>query len=170
MYNTRLNQYVTLIDIENMNFEIDQNLEKLRSLKEKYIRLNREYGNKYINAKEKLNDIIDDYYSCPYPMFHKIADLLSSNYEAIINSFIMIERHCKGNTYTKRLSNAPIEALNRIVKDMKSNGWGYRNFEHLRNRFLFSQRENNTILTTPKLLEEVIPLTGVHRGSYSKHK
>jgi len=72
-------------------FEIDPNLKKLLYLKEKYIHFNKEYGNNYINAKEKLNDIIDEYYSCPYPMFHKIADLLSSNYEAIINSFIMIE-------------------------------------------------------------------------------
>lgn len=170
LYNTRLKQYVTLYDIENMIFEIDPNLKELRALKEKYIHFNKEYGNNYIDAKDKLNDIINDYNSCPFTTFHKIAELLSANYEPIVNSFIMVERHCKGNTYIKRLSNAPIEALNRIVKDMKRNGRGYRNFEHLRNRFLFSQRESLAILPTPKLLEEVIPSTGVHRGTYNKHK
>ncbi|MBQ3612360.1 MAG: transposase [Firmicutes bacterium] len=34
----------------------------------------------------------------------------------------------------------PIEALNRKAKDLKRSGRGYRNFDHLRNRFLFSTR------------------------------
>ena len=35
---------------------------------------------------------------------------------------------------------------------MKRNGRGYQNFSHLRNRFLFSQRENAAILGVPKPL------------------
>lgn len=42
--------------------------------------------------------------------------------------------------YDSRLSNGPIESLNRKAKDLKRSGRGYRNFAHLRNRFLFSTR------------------------------
>ena len=38
----------------------------------------------------------------------------------------------------------PAEVLNRIVKGMKRDGRDYKNFEHLRNRFLYSQRANTS--------------------------
>lgn len=44
--------------------------------------------------------------------------------------------------YETRLSNSPIESLNRKAKDLKRLGRGYRNFSHLRNRFLFATRLN----------------------------
>ena len=65
-------------------------------------------------------------------------------------------------------TNGPVEALNRIVKDMKRNARGYKNFNHLRNRFLYSQRANASILGTPKPLDEVLNETGIKRGSYTK--
>ena len=52
----------------------------------------------------------------------------------------MTERVGNGNVYESRLSNGPIEALNRKAKDLKRSGRGYRNFQHLRNRFLFATR------------------------------
>ena len=57
----------------------------------------------------------------------------------------MTERVDKGNVYESRLSNGPIESLNRKAKDFKRSGRGYRNFEHLRNRFLFSTRNAPTL-------------------------
>ena len=54
----------------------------------------------------------------------------------------MTERVGKGNVYESRLSNGPIESLNRKAKDLKRSGRGYRNFEHLRNRFLFATRND----------------------------
>ena len=66
--------------------------------------------------------------------------LLYKHREHIINSFIMVERIGDGSVYESRLSNGPIEALNRKAKDLKRSGRGYRNFDHLRNRFLFSSR------------------------------
>ena len=80
----------------------------------------------------------------------------------------MVERHLEGEDHIKRLSNGPAEALNRIVKDMKRNGRGYQNFSHLRNRFLFSQRENDAILGVPKPLEEIANPTNKTRGPYRK--
>ncbi len=167
-FNRKLNRYVTIGDIERMLFEIDPHLEDIRDLKEKYIRFNKQYGNRHKDARNKLNYIISEYECCPYKMYHTIALSLRTHFDSIVNSFIMVERHCKGDDYIKRLSNGPIEALNRIVKDMKRNGRGYRNFDHLRNRFLFSQRDNATILGVPKSIEEVAVRTGQKRGPYKK--
>jgi len=65
--------------------------------------------------------------------------------EPIINSFVMVEKYGPGGIYNSRLSNGPIESLNRKVKDLKRLGRGFRNFEHFRNRFLYATR-NNPIL------------------------
>ena len=97
------------------------------------------------------------YRSCDYRFFHEIADTLLAYTEQIINSFIMIERIDRdGALYESRLSNGPMESLNRIPKDMKRIGRGYLNFEHIRNRFLFARRKNAAILAVPKTLDEVL--------------
>lgn len=169
-YNKKLRRYISISEIENMLFNIDPNLSKLRDLKEKYIRFNKQFGGKHSEASQRLTYIIEDYRNCPYQIFHKIADSLEYHYQQIINSFIMVERHLKGEEHIKRLSNGPAEALNRIVKDMKRNGRGYQNFDHLRNRFLYSQRENAAILGVPKSLEDIANPTNKTRGHYRKKK
>lgn len=103
-------------------------------------------------------------------MFHEVADTLTYHFESIVNSFIMVERLCCDGIHLTRLSNGPVESLNHIAKDIKRNGHGYRNFEHLRNRFLFSQRKNASVLAVPKSLDEVVPDTGIKRGLYKKHE
>ena len=50
----------------------------------------------------------------------------------------MVEKIGNGKIYDTRLSNGPIESLNRKVKDLKRLGRGFRNFEHFRNRFLYA--------------------------------
>ena len=57
----------------------------------------------------------------------------------------MVEKYGAGKIYDSRLSNGPIESLNRKVKDLKRLGRGYRNFEHFRNRSLFATRNNPVI-------------------------
>ena len=47
-----------------------------------------------------------------------------------------------GNSIVSRLSNGPIESMNRKVKDLKRLGRGFRNFDHFRNRFLFASRSD----------------------------
>ena len=62
--------------------------------------------------------------------------------EPIINSFIMVEKCGPGGLYDSRLSNGPIESLNRKVKDLKRMSRSFRSFEHFRNRFLYATRSN----------------------------
>ena len=54
----------------------------------------------------------------------------------------MVERLGPDGIYNSRLSNGPIESLNHKEKDLKRLGRGFRNFEHMRNRFLFATRKN----------------------------
>lgn len=102
-------------------------------------------------------------------MFEEVANALSEYKSAIINSFILLERYDRnGVVITSRLSNGPMESLNRVPKDMKRQGRGYSNFDHIRNRFLFAMRKNATILAHPKAIKEVKVHTGRKRGTYKK--
>lgn len=83
------------IDIYN----IDPNLAELRNLKEKYIRFNKQFGGKHTEASDRLQYIIEDYRNSTYPMFHRIAESLTYHRQAIVNSFIMVERHLKDDAH-----------------------------------------------------------------------
>lgn len=74
--------------------------------------------------------------------FRDFASLLEKFEDPIVNSFIMVKKIGNGKIYDARLSNGPIESINRKVKDLKRLGRGFRNFEHFRNRFLFATRQN----------------------------
>ena len=54
----------------------------------------------------------------------------------------MVEKHGAVKVYNSRLSNDPIESINRKVKDLKRLGREFRNFEHFLNRFLYATRQN----------------------------
>lgn len=167
-YVPRLGYYVDVHKLEYMLFSIDPNLRDFRRLKEKYIRFNNEYGDNAKKARPALNNLIHEYRFSGYKLFRDIADTLDSNFESIINSFIVMERHCSDGTHISRLSNGPMESLNRITKDMKRNGRGFRNFEHLRNRFLFAERKNAQMLSTPLPPDRYQVKTGITRGPYKK--
>lgn len=132
-------------DYQDALFQLDPNLQELRDLKEMYIRFNDRNAGRPMDARIELDDLIGKYYQSSNPIFIDFADLLVRNHDYIINSFVMVERHGAGNIYNSRLSNGPIESLNRKIKDLKRLGRGYRNFEHFRARFLYATR-NNPIL------------------------
>ena len=132
-------------DYEDSLFQIDPNLRELRDLKEMYVRFNYHNAGKPMDARIGLDALIDKYLHCSNPIFMDFADLLIRYHDYIINSFIMVEKLGPGKIYTSRLSNGPIESLNRKAKDLKRLGRGYRNFEHFRTRFLYAARDNPVI-------------------------
>ena len=158
-----------IYDYEHELFKIDQNLAVFRDLKEMYIDFNNKYVGNPKEARKGLDDILLAYRNSGFKMFEEIADTLDNYKEQILNSFIMIERTCRSDTRLRRLSNGPMESLNRIPKDMKRHVRGYGNFEHIRNRFLFSQRKNAAILAVPKPWKDVCFRTDNTRGPYKKH-
>ena len=167
-YNHKLGYILDLMDIEHLLFNIDPDLKQLRRLKDKYIIFNNSFGDSPKKARPALRQLIQEYRNSGYPMFKDIADTLDYHFESIINSFIVMKRYCESGTHLSRLSNGPMESLNRIAKDLKRNARGFRNFEHLRNRFLFAERKNSQILASPLPPEKYQVKTGIKRGPYKK--
>ena len=147
-------------DYEEKFFRIDPSLKELRDLKERYTRFNTINAGKPQKAAAELDQLIEEYAHCDQDIFVRFSKLLKRHREAIINSFILIERLDKdGNSIVSRLSNGPIESMNRKAKDLKRLGRGYRNFDHLRNRFLYATRmdpelngQEQTPLDAPRTL------------------
>lgn len=129
-------------DYEDALFNIDPKLREFRDLKEIYVRFNARNTGNPIAASRELPDIISHFRSSNHDIFKEFADLLERYQSPIINSFVMVEKHGYGKIYDSRLSNGPMESLNRKIKDLKRLGRGYKNFEHFRNRFLYSTRNN----------------------------
>ena len=127
-------------DYEDALFRIDPNLKDFRELKELYISFNSRNAGNPVSAKTELDTLIHLYSQSSHEMFRTFASLLEKYKEPIINSFIMVEKIGNGKMYESRLSNGPIESINRKVKDLKRMGRGFMNFEHFRNRFLYSAR------------------------------
>ena len=168
-FDHKFNCYMSVYDYEYELFKIDSNLAVFRDLKERYISFNNKYVGNHKAAASGLNEIIQIYRDSGFKMFEDIADSLQTHRERIINSCIMIERIDKAGNHLRRLSNGPMESLNRIPKDMKRHARGYGNFYHIRNRFLFSQRKNAAILAAPKPWKDVYFSTGKVRGPYRKN-
>ena len=145
-------------DYEDSLFRIDPNLKDFRDLKELYIQFNSRNAGKTIEARKELEELILTYQNSEHEIFRDFASLLVTYKDYIINSFVMVEKHGFGKVYESRLSNGPIESINRKVKDLKRSGRGYRNFEHFRNRFLYSARQapvlNGVVDFTPVLYLE----------------
>ena len=129
-------------DYEDDLFRIDPNLRELRDLKELYISFNSRNAGNPVNAAREIDTVIGTYQGCGQSIFENFSNLLIKYREPIINSFVMIEKLGRNGKYKSRLSNGPIESINRKVKDLKRNGRGFRNFEHFRNRFLYATRSD----------------------------
>ena len=127
-------------DYEDALFRIDPKLREYRELKEKYVQFNTRNAGNPSEARKEMQVLIQEYRSSEHEIFREFASLLEKFEDPIINSFIMVEKIGDGRIYDSRLSNGPIESMNRKVKDLKRLGRGFRNFEHFRNRFLYATR------------------------------
>lgn len=137
---THFGRMMNTYSYEDCLFRYVPRLRTLRDLKEMYISFNTRNAGDPINAAKELDELILHYRNCNDSIFKDFAGTLYRYRNPIITSFVMVEKCGPGGIYDARLSNGPIESLNRKVKDLKRSGRGYRNFEHFRNRFLFSTR------------------------------
>lgn len=129
-------------------YKVDQRLFTLRNLKEEYIRFNKRNEGNPETARLELNKIIRLYKDSGDSIFIAFANTLTTYFDSIVNSFVMVKKHGPGGIYDSRLSNGPIESINRVIKDMKRNSRGYRNFDHFRTRFLYAARSSPVIDAT----------------------
>ena len=151
-----LHHMMNTYDYETELSRISPRLRILRDAKEKYIQFNSRNAGHPMQASKELDPLVDYYQKCNDILFKQFAILLSRYREPIINSFVVVEKHGIGGLYDSRLSNGPIESLNRKVKDLKRLGRGFRNFDHLRNRFLYATR-NSPSLSNPHYGNANIP-------------
>lgn len=141
---SHFHRLMNTFDYEDALFRIDPKLQEFRDLKEIYIQFNNRNAGFPLKAKDELNELIPVYKSSDHEIFQNFGELLEKYQDFIINSFIMVEKNGAGKIYDSRLSNGPIESINRKVKDLKRIGRGFRNFEHFRNRFLYATRQSPT--------------------------
>lgn len=135
--------YMNTVEYRHRFFEINPRLIKLRIFRNKYVEFNKRNAGKPQKAALELEALIEEYRNSDDEIFERFARLLKRYKQPIINSFILLERiGSNGDTVVSRLSNGPMEAMNRLIKDLRREAHGFRNFENLRNRFLFASRNN----------------------------
>lgn len=123
-YNHKLKAYLNTYAYEEMLFQLDDNLMKIRRLKEKYIEFNNTKEKDLNKVNDFLTDLISYYSHSTLAMFREFSKLLETYKQEIVNSFIYITDN-KGNE--RRLSNGPMEGYNRTPKDFKRNSRGLSN-------------------------------------------
>ena len=135
--------YMNTAEYERKFFEIDPRLGRLRTLRNKYVEFNKRNAGKPQKAAAEIEILIEEYKNSGDEIFERFARLLKKYKQPIINSFILLERMVgNGDAIVARLSNGPMEAMNRLIKDLRRLAHGFRSFEHLRNRFLFASRND----------------------------
>ena len=172
--NRRLGEYVNTKDIVDKFLALDNDFLKIKILKEKYIEFNNSIDENEEELNNKLNNLINEYKNSDYQMFKDFGALLDNNKEGILNSFTRFKVKSKtDNTieFYKRLSNGPMEGFNRTPKDMKRQARGFTNFDFVRNRILWSTRQDASFLGSPIPLNEIKEKhKSPKRGPYKKNK
>ena len=135
-----------------------------------YEEFNNEYVNKPDQAAAALDQLIDVYNNSGNEIFIRFAGLLKRYHDPIVNSLICVRQEDteKCITRLRRLSNGPIESFNNGPSVFRSNSHGVTNFEFVRNRILWSERDDAPIHAVPKSEKEVHTYTGRKRGPYTK--
>lgn len=165
--------YMNTAEYERKFFEIDPRLERLRALRNKYVEFNKRNAGKPQKAALEIEVLIEEYKNSEDEIFERFARLLKKYKQPIINSFILLERTVSnGDAIVARLSNGPMEAMNRLIKDLRRLAHGFRSFKHLRNRFLFASRTDpvlNGRIHTKSTSERSLRFSGtVHRDTQRK--
>lgn len=166
-YNRHFKYLMDTYAYEERFFKAFPSLRAMRNLKDQYILFNQKYEGDPSSAAAQLDHLIDLYQQSDFEELHDFSALLKKYRQPIINSFVLMDKRANPNLKF-RMSNGPIESLNRKPKDQKRNARGFRNFQHARNRFLFAARMNAPILAIPKEKEAVANPTHVKRGPYKK--
>lgn len=151
-YNPHFKRYMDTYSIEEEFFKLHKDFYEIRELKEEYVQFNNlKVSNDNLmidldNIAAQLVGLITNYENSHIRIFNDFSKTLNKNFEPIVNSFTFINKIAGENSHMVRLSNGPIESLNRKAKDLKRNSRGYLNFNNFRNRFLFCTRRDSSII------------------------
>lgn len=141
-YNKKMKRHLNFYDILDMILHIDDDLLKLYNLKYKMDQFYKKCT--YEKAKKELNQIIIEFRESGLVEMVAFSDTLVRWKQEIINSFIIVDE--KNN---KKLNNGIIENRNKVIKQLKHNSNGYKNWERFRNRTLYVLNEDATFRLNP---------------------
>ncbi|MEG0528634.1 MAG: ISL3 family transposase, partial [Longicatena sp.] len=141
-YNKALSSYCNYYDIYDMMLTIDPELEIAMNLKYKFDQFYKTAT--YENSKEQLEDLIIEFSSCGINELVNFANTLKRWKKEIINSFIIIDKDSK-----RKMNNGIIENRNKIIKQIKHNSNGYRNWSRFRTRALYVLNDDTTFRIEP---------------------
>ena len=144
--------------IINYCLSIDPELKLAYDLKEAYREFN--FTADVTNAEEKLNELIELFKKSKIKEYIPFWSMLQNWKTEIINSF---------NRYNdKRISNGPMERVNRDIKLIYEISFGSTNFERIRNRIMYCLNDNAPILGNKKY--KTNKTIGKKRKPYRKQK
>lgn len=152
--NRHFDRYLNYYDIREMLLKIDNELTEVYDLKLDLREFYKE--NTFETAKENINDLIQKFLTSSIEEMNAFGRTLVKWKEEIINSFIIIKYEYKINrddgtvaVHNRRINNALIENRNKVIKCIKHNANGYRNWFRFRNRVLYVLRPGATFSLVP---------------------
>lgn len=169
-YNYVLKQYLDSTDWIKMYLDLDPKFPQIRELRQLYEDFNKGYVDDPDGASERLDELISIYSESEIYFFRDFSKTLKKYKQGIINSFIYTTKQ-ESSTHKevlRRMSNGPMESFNNIPSSFRSQSHGVSNFEFVRNRILWSCRDDAGILGVPKLKKEIQTCTSKKRGKYKK--
>ena len=126
-------------EIRKYLLHIDPSLKEAYYLKEQYREFN--FSAQYETCDAEFSDLRLKFLNSDLEEFREFGKLISRWQENMKNSFIRVEG--------RRLSNGPIEGVNSRIKTIMRNANGYKSFERLRNRIMYSINKDMPFLGTP---------------------
>ena len=111
-------------------------------------------------AEEELIELIDKFKEAHIPEYAPFINIMESWFFEIINSFNTI------NGY--KITNGPMERVNRDIKTINNISFGSTNFPRMRNRIMFAINKDAPI--SPYRKKNTNKRIGKPRGAYKKNK
>lgn len=141
-YNRKIKQYLNYYDILDSILSINNDLNTASNLK---YRMDQFYKHcTYEKAKKELSEIIIEFRDSGLEEMIAFSNTLVRWKNEIVNSFIIIDKD-----KNKKINNGIIENRNKVIKQLKHNSNGYKNWERFRNRALYVLNEDATFRLNP---------------------
>ena len=158
-YNNHFKQYLNYYDIREKIWAADKELKEAWKLKDECV--------DFYNLADKhtapvlLDELIKKFRSSQIKEMQGFAKTLNRWREEIINSFTVVDiiyevdpENGVLSVREKKMNNALIENRNKILKVLKNNANGYRNWTRFRNRAMYVLDKDATYLLNPIEVEE----------------
>lgn len=141
-YNKKMKQYLNFYDILDMILRNNDDLFTAYNLKYKMDQFYKTCT--YEQSKKALSELIIEFRDSGLKEMIDFSNTLIRWKQEIINSFILIDKN-----HNKKINNGIIENRNKVIKQLKHNSNGYKNWERFRNRTLFVLNEDAKFRINP---------------------